>query len=545
MREPRPVAALASLIIMTAFSAALSNPAEQASRDVVAHFAKGVGDLEPLLGVTRDQKLKEDHSKLAASAKDLAANPGKATPDLMKEHFEALKKARGSLMREVNFDPEPDNNADQAAFRAFAGRAASRPPAVAAVGAAPSVVAAARPAQPAVADTGRPLFDGSQQTGDVLSDASAGRRPDAEADRAARAILARLSPAEKIQQIMIAGCRGGQSPGAGCIAMNQHLAAYKDGTPLQSDEDARTVAGYRMRMRVGADLEGGIVDRAAKAGMPPTPAASELAGKSKAEIEAIARRTVRQAHRLGVHEIYAPVLDLKTQGEGQDKEYGAFERNKGLTEDQIRRENSRRIADNPQQVVSVLRTFLRAGKDEASKIQAELRRSTGRQDVRYDVAFFAKHFPGETGIDSDVADITEKATRQALQARINMFRTLADERLIDGVMISANRFTAYGPGPGFTERGLVAQVPQGIMITSDDLSIPRRLQRREDLTVMARQTFEARGHFVMAVDNGSASRIQRDLAAYIGSDPARQQELDRRVLDILRYKYRLGLIHKV
>ncbi|MBI3507572.1 MAG: hypothetical protein HY059_22275 [Proteobacteria bacterium] len=157
---------------------------EESRNAVISHFQRRVDELSPLAGITANQQLRNEYQSLSRAAETLKKDPTGATPDAMKEHFEQLRRARGGLMREVNFDPEGDDRADAAALQAYRANAPQRAPAAVPQQVVRTQQAAAPPTGPRHTDTGRPLFDGARPGGDV--DADPQRRPPAALDQTAR-----------------------------------------------------------------------------------------------------------------------------------------------------------------------------------------------------------------------------------------------------------------------------------------------------------------------------------------------------------------------
>lgn len=346
----------------------------------------------------------------------------------------------------------------------------------------------------------------------------------------ARQWLAKLTPAERIAQLVMVPFYGG--------APNPESAEYRELAALVADQcvgglivlnrvrdgvveraDPYQMAAFLNRMQrlarvpliVGGDFERGASMRMTSTVPFPHAMAYAAAGDLDA-VRRLGRATAREARAMGVHWVFAPVADVNNNPDNPII-------------------NIRSFGEDPARVAAFVRAFIEGAHSDP--------------DAR--VLVTAKHFPGhgDTATDSHLGLGLVEAERARLDAvELVPFRA-AIEAGVDAIM------TAHLAVPALEPERIPATVSRRIMtgllreelgfrglLTTDAMDM-QGLARMFPPDEAAVRALEA-GNDLLLIPQDARAAIRGVLDA-VRSGRLKQERIDRSVLKVLEAKVRLGL----
>ena len=335
-----------------------------------------------------------------------------------------------------------------------------------------------------------------------------------------RDILKSMSIEEKVGQIFIFGFEG-NSPGieyrswleAGRLgnvkifsrnvrsrrqvcALNDCVVALTGGSP-------KGIPPF-----IATDLEGGSVNHVRYPGMPSIPSASKM--KDVSQCVETARMIAGILRDMGINMNFAPCADV-------------------LTNPVNRVIGSRSYGSDPKLVTEMVRIFV-------------------REQVRVGILPMVKHFPGHGMTDFDShfeAQSVHTSIKELRRIHLFPYRRLIRARLLQGVMVAHITYSSIDPeNPATFSKSVVEQLLRrkmrfrGITVT-DDLEMESAERYAGGIEEAFIRAFEAGNDlFLVAHSKKKQTLLLRRVPQLFKSGVLSEEELDRRVLRILRMKKR-------
>jgi beta-glucosidase-like glycosyl hydrolase len=357
-------------------------------------------------------------------------------------------------------------------------------------------------------------------------------------------IIQNMTLRDKVREVLIGTITPNQPYTGTGILFGAQMAEIADGGDPEFAQSSASFGGHVIHTLRSADQEGGAVDRFKHAGYPAMPSPATLATMGTAQIQQIARDQADHAYALNIRMIYAPVLDPQTSDMGPASIYSEWVIGKSYSTYDPTIENSRRYSADPAVVQQTATTYLQAFKQRTAEIQTQIRMQTGDPNARFDVLIVGKHFPGEWHpVDSDDADIKEMATLDGLHQHAAIYLTLAQQGLVDLVMVSNNEYIASAPGPAIDNPDVVSWATAVMPTTTDDTALDRRQQAGDSIPDLAVQAFDAGNTFIMVCDDAQIrTNVENALYDHLQAHPELVPKLESNVGRVLQLKDQVGLI---
>jgi beta-N-acetylhexosaminidase len=341
--------------------------------------------------------------------------------------------------------------------------------------------------------------------------------------RAAQRVLAGMSEAERVGQLLMVDCPSNAVGPATVTAIGRYYvgSVILDGTSQLSVAETSAITA-RLQVRapaeaklfVATDQEGGEVQRLQGPGFSPIPSAVQQGTLGPSTLRANAQQWGSQLHAAGVNVDLAPVLDTVPPNFGPNPPVGDLDREYGRDPASVSAHGN-----------AVARGLAAAGVDAA-----------------------VKHFPGlgrVTGNTDLTSGVLDSVTTRH-DAYLAPFRTAIAQR-VAFVMVSTAIYTHIDPDhpAAFSHTVVTGMLHNDLgfrgVIISDDVGISTQVSGTP-IGERAVDFIAAGGDIVLTVDATQAPAMTRALLARARSDPKFKARVDAAALVVLRAKQARGLL---
>lgn len=348
------------------------------------------------------------------------------------------------------------------------------------------------------------------------SDATASGPGPTPAPGTCAALVAGLTPAQRVGQLFVVGVRGtlDQTERAALVDRSLGSVILMGGAPAAATTAAIAGLPTPLGVLVAVDQEGGAVQRFTTGGFTRIPPASEQAALGDAALRDAWRQWGGQLRDAGIHLDFAPVADVVPAAKVRTNEpVGKLRRGYGSTP----------------AVVGGKVAAVVAGLDAAG------------------VGSSAKHFPGlgEVVGNTDFATGVVDRVTGSDSASLDAFRA-AIAAGVDTVMVATATYPRIDPDNQAAFSPAVMRLLRDDLgfagvVVSDDLGAARAVAGVAPAQ-RALRFLRAGGDWVVVVEPGPAVTMADAVVAASASDPALARRVDESALRVLELKARRGVV---